>query len=231
MLVSKRIPLLRFRKPEYMTRPGLARSPGGSSGASWSPPPAAARAICGSRSGGSTPSDRPTTSACLVRTEVSNFYPFLRGGGWFARIGVRIYNQPSCGSTSWSRTASCARCPPRSAAVAGRRARESSEQSDGDGIVERPPKPGPTGSSASSTARSASPLDGGALDRRRAPSRLVLTTVSVPRPSTAAARRPRRPASRARSSATRASGVSTGTPSRGRGRMPIASAIASIIPP
>jgi hypothetical protein len=26
-----------------------------------------------------------------IRSEVQNFYPFLRGSGWFARIGARIY--------------------------------------------------------------------------------------------------------------------------------------------
>ena len=36
-----------------------------------------------------------------MRTEVSNFYPFLRGGGWFARIGVRIYSATQVRIHTW----------------------------------------------------------------------------------------------------------------------------------
>jgi len=27
-----------------------------------------------------------------ISAEVANFYPFLRGGGWFAQLGARFYN-------------------------------------------------------------------------------------------------------------------------------------------
>lgn len=92
VLLAPRLPLLRFRRPEYVTGPGLGQvtwriergllvAPAGRGRGflriavrSAGPDPAAARALI------------------RVRTEVASFYPFLRGGGWFARLGVRIYN-------------------------------------------------------------------------------------------------------------------------------------------
>jgi hypothetical protein len=39
-------------------------------------------------------SDEPEgqTANVRVRTEVANFYPFIRGSGVFARLGTRVYN-------------------------------------------------------------------------------------------------------------------------------------------
>lgn len=92
VLVSRRIPLLRFRRPEYVTGPGLGRvtwriergvlvAPGGRGQGFLQ---ITVRRL-GSENG-------PGAELIRVQTEVSNFYPFLRGGGWFARVGVLVYN-------------------------------------------------------------------------------------------------------------------------------------------
>ena len=47
------------------------------------------------------PGDGAKEVSVHVRTEVSNFYPFLRGGGWFARIGVRFYSATQVRIHTW----------------------------------------------------------------------------------------------------------------------------------
>jgi hypothetical protein len=47
------------------------------------------------------PADEADEVSIHVRTEVSNFYPFLRGGGWFARIGVRLYSATQVRIHTW----------------------------------------------------------------------------------------------------------------------------------
>jgi hypothetical protein len=47
------------------------------------------------------PDDSAKNVCVHVRTEVSNFYPFLRGGGWFARIGVQIYSATQVRIHTW----------------------------------------------------------------------------------------------------------------------------------
>ncbi len=49
----------------------------------------------------SPPSDGSDDACVRVRTEVSNFYPFLRGGGWFARIGVQVYSATQVRIHTW----------------------------------------------------------------------------------------------------------------------------------
>ena len=92
VLASRRLPLLRFRKPEYVTAAGLGQ-------VTWRIERGLLVARAGRGQGflriavrSREPGDDAREACVRVRTEVSNFYPFLRGGGWFARLGVRIYN-------------------------------------------------------------------------------------------------------------------------------------------
>lgn len=101
VFVSRRLPLLRFRRPEYVTGPGLGQviwriergllvAPGGRG-------QGMLRIVVRS-----VEPDPSSDEACIrVRTEISNFYPFLRGGGWFARIGVRIYGATQVQIHAW----------------------------------------------------------------------------------------------------------------------------------
>ncbi len=89
-----RIPLLRFRSPEYVTPPGLGQ-------VTWP----IERGLLVSPSGRGRGYLRITVrrleredlaagrAAVLVSAEVANFYPGLRFGGLFSRIGAWIYNQ------------------------------------------------------------------------------------------------------------------------------------------
>ncbi len=101
VFISRRLPLLRFRKPEYTTGPGLGQ-------VTWRIERGLLVAPNGRGQGmlritvRSDAPDEPSEDACIhVRTEVSNFYPFLRGGGWFARIGVRIYSETQVRIHTW----------------------------------------------------------------------------------------------------------------------------------
>ena len=92
--LAGRIGLLSFRKPEYVTPPGLGQvtwpiekgilvSPAGR-GRGY------LRVTVRRLERDDLPADR---AAVLVSAEVANFYPGLRFGGVFARIGAWIYNQ------------------------------------------------------------------------------------------------------------------------------------------
>lgn len=92
VLVSRRLPLLRFAKPDYTTD-----AEGGS--VTWRIERGLLVAKRGRNSGmlritvRRSDSASPAEDAALrVRTEVSNFYPFIRGDGWFARVGTRVYS-------------------------------------------------------------------------------------------------------------------------------------------
>lgn len=101
VFASRRLPLLRFRKPEYATGPGFGQviwriergllvAPGGRG-------QGMLRIVVRSND-----PDEGSGSACIrVRTEVANFYPFLRGGGWFARVGVRVYSATQVRIHTW----------------------------------------------------------------------------------------------------------------------------------
>jgi hypothetical protein len=94
VLVSSRIPLLRFRSPEFQTGTDeasvtwpiekglLVASTGRDQGF---------LRIAVSHSGECD--DRPGRQRLEVTSEVSNFYPWIRGSGWFARLGTWIYSQ------------------------------------------------------------------------------------------------------------------------------------------
>ena len=101
VFISRRLPLLRFRRPEYTIGPGLGQ-------VTWRIERGLLVAPNGRGQGflritvRSHASDDPANKACVrVRTEVANFYPFLRGGGWFARIGVRIYSATQVRIHTW----------------------------------------------------------------------------------------------------------------------------------
>lgn len=94
VLFSKRLPLLRFRRPEYITAPGLGQvvwriergllvAPGGR-GRGWLR--ISIRRL--------DDADAPAGKARVwIASEVSNFYPGLRLSGPFTRLGAWIYNQ------------------------------------------------------------------------------------------------------------------------------------------
>ena len=101
VFISRRLPLLRFRKPEYTIGPGLGQ-------VTWRIERGLLVAPNGRGQGmlritvRSDASDDEANDVCVhVRTEVSNFYPFLRGGGWFARIGVRVYSATQVRIHTW----------------------------------------------------------------------------------------------------------------------------------
>jgi hypothetical protein len=94
VLLSRRLPLLTFHAPEYETRAESGQ-------VTW----AIARGLLVAREGrhgdgflriavarcGPTPSG--SEEALRIRLEVRNFYPWLRGGGRFARFGAWLYGQ------------------------------------------------------------------------------------------------------------------------------------------
>lgn len=92
VLLSRRLPLLRFRRPEYATGRGFGQI-------TW-PIERGLLVAPGGRGRGflritvrALEDGADAAHARLrVRAEVASFYPALRGGGRFARLGVLIYN-------------------------------------------------------------------------------------------------------------------------------------------
>lgn len=94
VMLAGRIPLLRFRKPEYVTPRGLGQ-------VTWP----IERGLLVSPAGRGRgylrvtvrrlerPELPPDRASVLVTAEVANFYPGLRFSGIFTRIGAWIYNQ------------------------------------------------------------------------------------------------------------------------------------------
>jgi hypothetical protein len=91
VFISRRLPLLRFRKPDYTIGPGLGQVTWRIERGLLVAPNGRGQGMLRITVRSREPDDDPENACVHVRTEVSNFYPFLRGGGWFARIGVRIY--------------------------------------------------------------------------------------------------------------------------------------------
>jgi hypothetical protein len=94
VLISSRLVLLRFRPPVYETGPGFGR-------VTW---PIERGLLVATKGRGHlritvrrlapeerSPPDSPPSETVLVRAEVENFYPLLRGSGPFARLGARFY--------------------------------------------------------------------------------------------------------------------------------------------
>ncbi len=94
ILISRRIPLLRFHEPEFETGADFGR-------VNW--PIDRGLLVAGEGRGRGylrmevrRDSERPAAEghqAMIVTSEVVNFYPWLRGTGWFARTGTWIYAQ------------------------------------------------------------------------------------------------------------------------------------------
>ena len=94
VMLGGRIPLLRFRKPEYVTPRGLGQ-------VTWP----IERGLLVSPAGRGRgylrvtirrlerPELPPDRESVLVSAEVANFYPGLRFSGVFTRIGAWVYNQ------------------------------------------------------------------------------------------------------------------------------------------
>ena len=101
VFISRRLPLLRFRKPEYTTGPGLGQVTWRIERGLLVAPNGRGQGMLRITVRSNAPEDEADTACVHVRTEVSNFYPFLRGGGWFARIGVRIYSATQVRIHTW----------------------------------------------------------------------------------------------------------------------------------
>ena len=92
VLVSRRLDLLRFRVPRYDTGPGFGR-------VTW-PIERGVLVAPEGRGRGYLRFDvrrmdpgADGQARVLVRAVVANFYPLLRGSGWFARIGSFLYSR------------------------------------------------------------------------------------------------------------------------------------------
>jgi hypothetical protein len=91
VFLSRRLPLLRFRRPQYDVGPGFGQ-------VTW---PIERGLLVASPGRGCLritvrrldhePGDPQGSERVHLRSEVRNFYPFLRGSGWFARLGARFY--------------------------------------------------------------------------------------------------------------------------------------------
>ena len=131
--------LLRFRRPRYDTGLGFGQ-------VTWPiergllVPQGAAAGTCGSRFDGSTGAGDPGGGErCWIRAEVQNFYPLLRGGGRFARIGAAIYAATQLRIHVWiTRGFLRSLEPPRPASLAGR-ARWPAERDPALSELRRPP--------------------------------------------------------------------------------------------
>ena len=92
VFISRRLPLLRFRKPEYTTGPGLGQVTWRIERGLLVAPNGRGQGMLRITVRSSAPSEGTEDACVSVRTEISNFYPFLRGGGVFARVGVELYS-------------------------------------------------------------------------------------------------------------------------------------------
>ncbi len=90
--LTRRLPLLRFGRPEYLTEAGLGQ-------VEWRIERGLLVSAAGRGQGylrirvrAGAPDAGGEDVTLKISAEVANFYPYLRGGGWFARIGARVYN-------------------------------------------------------------------------------------------------------------------------------------------
>jgi hypothetical protein len=101
VFISRKLPLLRFRKPEYTIGPGLGQVTWRIERGLLVAPNGRGQGMLRITVRSNGPESEMDTACVHVRTEVSNFYPFLRGGGWFARIGVQIYSATQVRIHTW----------------------------------------------------------------------------------------------------------------------------------
>ena len=172
-LLSRRIPLLRFRRPEYIAAGEMARVTWRIERGMLVVPRARPGLLANRRAPARIrAAPRRGNERVLVRTEVSNFYPFIRGGGWFARIGVWVYNFTQLRIHVWITHGflrSLARVDLPPSPVGALVGLERIADADGDGIVDRPApdraRPAPTSRPRRSRRRpGASPVERCALD-------------------------------------------------------------------
>ena len=101
VFISRRLPLLRFRKPDYTIGPGLGQVTWRIERGLLVAPNGRGQGMLRITVRSNSPDDQADKACVHVRTEVSNFYPFLRGGGWFARIGVQLYSATQVRIHTW----------------------------------------------------------------------------------------------------------------------------------
>ncbi len=102
VLVSRRIPLLTFRSPEFQTG-------GDEASVTWPIERGLLVARAGRDEGflriavehSGECEGRPGRQRLVVTSEVSNFYPWIRGSRWFARLGTWIYSQTQLRTHIW----------------------------------------------------------------------------------------------------------------------------------
>lgn len=91
VLIHPKLTLLRFRRPQYDLAPGFGQ-------VTW---PIERGLLVNSPGRGHlriavrllepVEGDPEGCERVRIRSEVQNFYPFIRGHGWFARIGAKVY--------------------------------------------------------------------------------------------------------------------------------------------
>jgi len=101
VFISRRLPLLRFRKPEYTIGPGLGQVIWRIERGLLVAPNGRGQGMLRIAVRSDAPDNDSEPARLRVTTEVSNFYPFLRGGGWFARVGVRLYSATQVRIHTW----------------------------------------------------------------------------------------------------------------------------------
>jgi len=101
VFISPRLPLLRFRRPEYTIGPGLGQVIWRIERGLLVAPNGRGQGMLRITVRSHAPKDGSEDACVRVRTEIANFYPFLRGGGWFARIGVRFYSATQVRIHTW----------------------------------------------------------------------------------------------------------------------------------
>lgn len=92
VLLSRRLALLRFRRPEYVTAPGLGQVTWRIERGFLVAPSGRGRGHLRIRVRRMGSGEEPGTERVRVTAEVANFYPLLRGSGPFARFGTALYN-------------------------------------------------------------------------------------------------------------------------------------------
>ena len=92
VLVHPKLTLLRFRKPQYDVGPGFGQDTWPIERGLLVASPGRGHLRISVRRLERQAGDRPDCERVRVRSEVQNFYPLIRGSGWFARIGSYIYS-------------------------------------------------------------------------------------------------------------------------------------------
>ncbi len=92
VLASRRLAMLRFHRPEYETAANRGQVTWRIDRGLLVAPAWRGQGMLQIVVESAEPDPVGETAHLTVRTEVSNFYPFVRGSGRFARLGVHLYN-------------------------------------------------------------------------------------------------------------------------------------------